>query len=305
MAGAPRGVLGSKWLGGNLVVYPGDIAGNVYFVNSGTGLSTNTGKSWAQALATIDQAVNKCTASHDDWIMVHPCHAENLAADSAVDIDKIGITVWGIRHGKQMPTLTNTAAAGDCKLAAAGVTVANIRFSGGVDEGSGIVEISGAYCSLLNCEYIDTTGQATDGIMVIDGADHCLIDGLRYYGAAAAGTNAALAVDGADDIEIKNFYIYGNFAVGGIDFRTTLSARLHVHDGTIWTENAADIGIVQTITACSGTIGPNINIMLQDNAANITTAVTSAHCQMFDPVYVCNLAGEKGMLIGWTASTHA
>ncbi len=301
----PRGRLFGKWLGGTLAVYPGDIAGNIYFVNSNTGASTNTGKDWDDALATIDQAVNKCTASHDDWIIVHPSHAESLAADSAVDIDVAGVTVYGIRHGKQMPTLTATATTGDLKLAANYVTVQNIRFVGGIDATTGIVEISGDYCTLKDCEYIDSTGQATDGITLIDGADYCLIDGLRYYGAAAAGANAAIAVDGADDLEIKNFYLYGNFAVGGIDIRTTAVNRIHIHDGTIWTENAADIGIVDTKTGSTGTIGPNINIMLQDNAANITTAVTGATFQLFDPVYVCNLVNEKAMLINWTPSTHA
>jgi len=69
--------------------------------------------------------------------------------------------------------------------------------------------------------------------------------------------------------------------------------------------NEADIAIVDTITTSTGWIGPNLYIMLQDNAANITTAVTGATFHMMDPVYICNLVNEKAMLSNWTASTHA
>jgi len=303
MSEIPRGPLVAHWLGGDLVLYPPDHPGNAYFVDSNSGADTNKGTSWENALATIDAAVNKCTASNGDVIWVHPAHAENLAADSAIDIDLAGVSVIGIRRGRLMPTLTGTAIAGDCKLAAAGVSIRNLRFLGGIDAMTGIVEVSGADCAILDCEYRDVTGQATDAIITTAAADRLLIDGLRFMGAAGAGANSAIAVVGADDTEIRNFYIYGNFAVGGIDFRTTLSARVNIHTGKIWTENAADIAIVDTITSSTGFIGPDIQIMLKDNAANITTAVTGATFQLVDPVYVVNLVNEKAMLINWTAST--
>jgi len=305
MSEAPRGALYSRWMNGQLVMYPGDFAGDAYFVDSNSGSATASGLSWDDPLSTIDAAVNKCTASHDDVIWVHPAHTESLAADSAVDIDVAGVTVIGIRRGRQMPTLNATAAAGDCKLAAAGVTIQNLRFTGGIDATTGVIEVSSTDCAIIDCEYRDVTGQATDTIITTAAADRLLIDGYKHFGAAAAGANSAIALVGADDVEIKNFYIYGNFAVGAIDCRTTLSARVDIHDGKIWTANAADIAIVDTVTSSTGFIGPNLQIMLADNAANITTAVTGATFQLMDPVYVANLVDEKGMLIDWTASTNA
>jgi hypothetical protein len=146
---------------------------------------------------------------------------------------------------------------------------------------------------------------ATDYLITVDGADRLLIDGFKLIGGAAAGADSGIALDGSDDCVIRNFNIYGNFAVGGIDLRTTASARVNIHSGKIWTENAADIAIVDTITTSTGFIGPDLFLMLQDDAANITTAVTGATFHLMDPVYVCNLAGQKGMLINWTPSTHA
>ncbi|KKN24528.1 hypothetical protein LCGC14_0893900 [marine sediment metagenome] len=291
------------WLGGTVSIAMGENVGFHWFVNSVTGDSTFPGKSWLKPLATIDQAVDKAAAG--DVIYVAPVHVENLAADSAIDIDVAGVSVVGVRRGRLMPTLTNTHADGDCKLAAAGVSVRNLRFLGGVDIGTGIITVSGADCAILDCEYRDSVGQATDVILTVDGSDRLLIDGFHCFGAAGAGGNSAIAVDGSDDIEIRSFYLHGNFAVGAIDFRTTLSARVNVHSGKIWTRNAADIAIVDTITSSTGFIGPDIQIMLTDDAANITTAVTGATFQLMDPVYVCNAVDEKGLLINWTASTHA
>jgi hypothetical protein len=296
--------LQSSWLGGNLVI-SGTDSGDSYYVDSNNGSDTYSGTSWTQAKATLDAAVNLCTADNGDTIFIAPAHAENLAADSAVDVDVAGVNIVGLMRGRQMPTFTATAIAGDFKLAAARTTISNLRFLGGIDATTGIVEVSGADCAILNCEYRDVTGQATDTIITTTAADRLLIDGYRHIGASAAGANSAIALNGADGAIIRNFDIEGNFAVGAIDLRTTLSASIRIHSGYIWTHNAADIAIVDTITASTGFIGPDLQIMLNDNAANITTAVTGATFQLMDPVYVCNLVNEKGMLIDWTASTNA
>jgi len=306
MSEIKRGPILPRWTpGGRMGLYPPDHPGRAWFVNSNTGAATNVGDSWDNPLLTIDAAVNKCTANNGDIIWVHPAHAENLAADSAIDIDVAGVTVMGIRNGRLMPTLTVTNIAGDCKLAAAGVTIMNLRFLGGIDASTGCIEVSAADCAILDCEYRDVTGQATDVVITTAAADRLLIDGYVHLGAAGAGANSAIAPIGADDIEIRNCYLYGNFAVGAIDFRTTASARVNIHNCKIWTANAADIAIVDTITGSTGFIGPDIAIMLTDNAANITEAVTGATFQLIDPVYVVNLVNEKAMLINWTASTDA
>jgi hypothetical protein len=278
------------------------VGGDVYYVYSDQTTKSETGADWDHAFNTLDEAVNACTANHGDVIIVHQDHAENLAADSAVDIDKAGITVIGIRLGRQMPTFTATAAAGDFKIAANNVTIMNLRFVGGIDATTGILEITGTDWAVIDCEYRDSTGQATDTVMIVDGADRGLLSGYRHIGAAAAGANSAIAVDGSDDTVIENFEIVGNFAVGAIDFRTNASARVHICNGYIWNQNAADIGIVDTVTGSTGAIGPDIEIMVTDDAANITEAVTGATFHVFDPIYVCNAASEKGILINWTAS---
>ena len=298
--------MSSRWVKGSLVIYPPEYPGTCFFVDSTNGDDTNnSGLDWENALATIDAAVDKCTASTGNTIYVAPWHVEDLAADSAVDVDAVGISIVGIRRGREMPTLTATAIAGDFKLAAASTSVRNIRFLSGVDATTGILEVSAADCAVIDCEFRDSVDQSTDGLITVSGADRLLIDGWKHFGAAAAGGNSAIALDGSDDCEIKNCYIYGNFAVGAIDLRTTASARVDIHDNKIWNANASCIAVVDTVTTSTGFIGPNLSIMLLTNGANITEAVTGATFQYIPPIYVCNLAGESAMPTNITALTDA
>lgn len=307
--GTKTALFSRKQSGGMFTVVDESLTtGDIWWVDAGssTGVdSAGAGQNPDIPFLTLDYAVGKCTANNGDVIYCMPGHVENLAADSDVDIDVAGIKVIGLGYGADRPTFTATATTGDFKLAAASTWVENILFLGGVDATTGIVEVTGTDCTLKNIEYRDSVDQATDMIMVVDGADRLTIDGYRCIGAAGAGANSAIAVDGADDLIIRNFDIYGNFAVGAIDFRTHASARCHIHSGKGWTANSADVIIVDTVTGSTGFIGPDINIMLKDHAANIQGSVNGATFQLMDPVYVCNLVNEKGMLIDWTASTSA
>jgi hypothetical protein len=147
----------------------------------------------------------------------------------------------------------------------------------------------------------------TDGVLTTADADRLQIYDHFHNGAAAAGTNAAIALIGMDNPVIQNFKIIGNFAVGGIDCRTTAVVDLDIGNGYIWNKNSADIGIVDTITASTGRIGPNIHVMVTDNAANITEALTGATFQYFGSGQTAGLGGNSNLvcnLAGEAAVTH-
>jgi len=299
-----RQQVGGYFVAQNMFEHPN----NVWFVGSATtGASdaVGNGRSPAAPFATLDYGISHASVADGDTFVVLPMHAENLAADSTVDVDVSNLKIIGMGWGGNRPTFTATVAAGDFKLAASCGWLENILFLSGVDATTGMLEVSAADWTVYNCEFRDSVGQATDCLATVDGADRLKIIDCKFTMAAAAGANSAIFIDGCDDLEISGCQIYGNFAVGAIDLRTTASNRVNIHDCKIWTENSADIAIVDTVTASTGWIGPNLYIMLQDNAANITTAVTGATFHMMDPVYICNLAGEKAMLSNWTASTHA
>jgi hypothetical protein len=278
----------------------------VWFVDSGNGTDgVGYGRNPDRPFATLDYAVSHASVATGDTIYLMPGHAENLAADSDVDVDVSNLQILGLGWGGCRPTFTATAIAGDFKLAASCGILRNVLFLSGVDATTGLLEVSSSDWLIENCEFRDSVDQATDMVVALDGSDRLHIKDCVFTMAAAAGANSAIAIVSSDDVHIEGCSIYGNFAVGAIDFRTTASARANIHDCKIWTENAADIAIVDTITGSTGIIGPNIQIVLQDDAANITTAVTFATGYMMDPVYIVNAVNEKALLSNWTASAHA
>lgn len=284
-----------------LSAYPG----SVFWVDSGAGSNGNPG-TFDKPFSTIDYAVGRCTSNNGDIIAVKPGHTETVTAAAGLDLDVAGICLLGFGSGSNRPTVNfTTATTADMDVDAANISVYNFLFTGGVDALVGPIDVNSNDFALVNCEWRDVTGQATDVILADANADRLLIDGHFHNGAAAAGANSAIALTGMDNPVIKNFKLVGNFAVGAIDIRTTAAVDVDIHDGYVWNKNAADIAVVDTITASTGKIGPNLFAMLTDNTTNITEAFTGATFHYFDPIYICNLAGEKAMLTNITASTDA
>lgn len=238
--------------------------------------------------------------------MVKAGHTETISAAAGIAMDVIGVAVIGLGSGSLRPTLNFTATASTLTMSAASCLLHNILLTGGIDAVVSMIVVSAADCVINMCELRDVTGQMAAGILTTAGATRLKILNHIHDGAAAAGTDSGIAIVGGDGIEITIDKMDGNFGVGGINITGTATTDLFVHDvKSFRTRNAADIFLVDTITASTGQIGPNINIQLLDNAANITEAITGATFVVQDPVYVVNLAGEKGMLINWTASTDA
>lgn len=287
-----------------LSAYPG----NVFWVDSGSGSDGNKG-TFDRPFSTIDYAVGRCTANNGDIIVCKAGHTETVIAAAGLDLDVAGICIVGLGTGSDRPTVNFTTAVGaDMDVDAANVSIFNVLFTGGIDALTGPIDVNAADFAMINCETRDVTGQATDFIVTDANASRFLISNWKHAGAAAAGADTAISIVGGDDWVIENFNIYGNFAVAGIENVTTASNRIRIGGGDkwcyVWTENAADIAITMHATT-TGHIGPNINVMLQDNAANITEAVAGAACQFFLPINICNLAGEASMVTNITASTDA
>lgn len=286
--------------------------GNVFWVSSTSGSDGNDG-TFKRPFATIDYAVGMCTASKGDIIMVKPGHTETVSAAAGLALDVAGIAIVGLGTGSLRPKINFTTVVGaDMNVDAANVTLVNLLFTGGLDALTGPIDVNAADCTILGCEFRDVTGQATDVILADANADRLLIDGYFHNGAAAAGGASAIALTGLDNPEIRNFKIIGNFSVAAIDVRTTAAVDVDIHDGYIWNKNAADTAIVDTVTGSTGKIGPNINMMLTDNAANITEALTGATFHYFGgattkaaSLLVCNLAGETATGINLVESTDA
>src|SRR3990167_4421252 len=89
--------------------------GKVFWVNNSgvlpdggiSGADANPG-TYLQPFSTIDNAINNCTASRGDVIMVMPGHAETVSA-TTIAMDVAGVNIVGLGVGALRPTLSFNA----------------------------------------------------------------------------------------------------------------------------------------------------------------------------------------------------
>lgn len=284
----------------------------IFYVDSGSSRASalNDGLEPYNPFSRLQQAIDACVASRGDIILVAPGHSEDVASADALLFNKAGVSIVGTGSGTLRPTINFTTVVGaSLKVSAANMAIRNFIFNGAFDALTGAILIQAADFKMFDCVTQDATScQATDFIVTTDAADRLHIKGWVHYGAAAAGADTALSIVGCDDVIVEEFEIYGNFAVGAIEQVTTAGNRHRYGGGAkpnyIWTEHANDVAItVKSDT--TGYIGPNLFIMLQDNAANFAGATVGAAMQFMKPIQIVNLAGESSADTSITASTNA
>lgn len=293
------------------------VSGRVYWVGNSatllqgenTAADTNLngqGGSFLKPFSTISYAISQCAAGRGDYIIVREGHTATISGAAGIALNVSGVTLIGQGRGSNRPTINFTATSSTFTMSAANCAIHNILFTGGIDAIVSMIVVSAADCVIDGCELRDVTGQMTLGILTTAGADRLKILNHKHKGDTIAGTNSAIALVGGDNIEITLDNVDGNFTVGGIDCKTTATTNLYVHDvGRFYTRNSADIFLIDTVTGSTGQIGPNINLRLTDNAANITEACTGATFVYMQPINIVNLAGESSMQTNITASTDA
>lgn len=288
--------------------------GTVFWVNSttvipdkGIGGSNGNKGTYLQPFATVAYAVTQCKSGRGDIIVCMPGHTETISAAAGITFTSTtGVTVVSLGRGSARATFNFTATTSTITMNAANCAFINCLFTGGIDVIVSMIVVSAADCLIEQCELRDVTGEMTDGILTTAGANRLRILRHIHDGATTSGTNAAIAIVGGDGIEITISRMDGNFAVGGIDVRSTATTDLFVHEVDYFrTRNSADIFIKDTVTASTGQIGPNIYIRVQDDAANVTEACTGATFVYHQPISIVNAAGEVGLITNITATTDA
>jgi hypothetical protein len=277
--------------------------GNVYFVHN-SGSNNNSGIDPGRPLATLDAAVNKCTANNGDTIVVMPNHAESLAADSAVDIDVAGVTVIGMGVGENRPTFTFiTLTTADFKLAAADVKVQNLLFKAGIDALTGPIEISGDDCKLLNCEYRDDAANNYETIDVIVTTGTPLrmeIGGFVYHSdgdlGGASPQQSIIQLNGADHAWIHHCWLVA-FAATGVIEDATVSDSVLIEDCVIENQETSPTVAVLLQGTTSGTMR-----RCHIRVASGTTYLTAANDMQFFESYGVGTDADSGDIVGASLS---
>lgn len=237
-------------------------SGNIFWVDSNGSTNDNTGK-FDRPFATIDAAINACTANKGDVIMVKAGHAETITTAAQLVPDVAGVAIIGLGTGSNRPTLTFGAAAANIPVSAANITFQNILFKANFADVVSFITIAAApeFC-VDNCEFRDTssilnaltcvtttvtvnadglvftnnkvysagTTAATTMIVIAGTMSRCTINDNLYIGAALSNT-AALLEHGAlnvTNLEMARNRVYRpttDTSSGAILIKTTATAN--------------------------------------------------------------------------------
>src|SRR5688500_5108536 len=91
-------------------VLGGFMGAKIVYVHSGSGNAEYDGLSWSTPVATLAQALAKCTASAGDVVVVRPGHAETT---TAVALSVAGVRIVGQGTGRNRPAFNATTASSD------------------------------------------------------------------------------------------------------------------------------------------------------------------------------------------------
>ena len=265
----------------------GSVFGKTFYVDSGSGGSANDGLDPDTPLATIDQAVAKCTADQGDVIVIAEGHVEDLGSGESIDLDVAGITVVGLGTGTSRPRIDFNATNALLNIGASNVTLRNITLrpsvalvAGGISVTTLFTDVWLDQIEILPGEAGDGTDEFVDAILV---AATCtrfkLTDYVYSMHASGNGQQSAVHFSAASDgVIIDGFKIdiIGSAAVAGIESAATLTRAL-IQNGTIVSDNEPGI----TIGASTGII-KRVEIFSDvTNIDDATVATGMAHFEVW------------------------
>lgn len=237
--------------------------GNRFYVDSGAVNASdgNTGLRPGTPFATVDAAINACTASNGDVIYVMPGHNENLSGTDAIDVDVAGVSIIGLGTGSNMPTFDHDETASELVIGAANVTLENLRFRAGNDAVVNAINIEAAGDNFMirNCRFANpeaSTDEFVDAIIVEAGADDGVIED-NYFNAGAQAAVSCIELNGAViNILIRRNHMLGKYSTACIRGDSTLSEGVLIEDNLLWNgDPAGTIGTVAVISLLTATAG--------------------------------------------------
>lgn len=186
-----------------------------YYVHHSGANSASRGQTPDVPVATIDYAIGLCTPNQSDTIYLMPGHAETITTSGAITSDVAGITIKGLGHGANRPTITWGGTAALWLITAASVRIENIRCTCSVDEVVRLFSTSGAHTHLNGVDFFETaTFQAIQFLLTNSSATDLIIENCKHYQDTASaadqkwlqliGTHRALIRKNILQLTLKN-----------------------------------------------------------------------------------------------------
>lgn len=286
-----------KQPGGMFAVVNEEMAvGNIFFVDSNTGTDgAGYGRDPDSPVATIDYAIGLCTANKNDVILVFPQHAETVTA--AITCDIAGITIKGLGHGRNRPTITGNGTIDAMTVTADDVTIKDLIFAvPGTDAQTADINIAAARCSVFNTvHYGSTTAKNKVDIITITAAGHdALLDGVRIYNDTVEVVGGISIEGAAKRVEVRNCFVFDSIGfTNGAIYDGATALGLYVHH-CIFSNAKAN-----TVVAEFGnnTTGVMSQCFINGRHTTIQSNVTPGTGMAFHEVYGVEEAAKNGLLM--------
>ena len=275
--------------------------GTSFFVSSGTGSSTNTGRTPASPFATLAQAVAACTANNGDRIYLMPGHAETISGAAGIAIATAGIGIFGLGIGSNRPTFTwATSTAATWTITAANVTIKNIRCTSSIDEVVVLFSSSAAHLTLDAVDYFETTScQAIKFLLTTAASTDLVVKNCKHVQQTAAGSAQPwLTMTGADRYTVidNDFRLKLNdSATSGVVVAVTTQSVNVVIARNIVHMTGYSASLLSAFLSTSGTTGMVCDNRIGTDVAANTTVNDMPGCYSFNNL-VTNAIDKSGII---------
>ena len=221
---------------------------DIYYVDSVTGADGNDGRDIKDPKATIDAAINACTASQGDVILVLPGHAETLT--SQISLDVIGVSIIGVGEGTLKPQLTINAVIDGIDIGAANCRVENIGFAVSTLGATAQINVDAADAVIKGCHFAIGASDILGTITVTASGEVCTIEDCTVV----------VTANGADEWVLVEAVV---------DRLVIQRNKVVCSDGT----DAFDTGAIN----CGGTASTNLLVVDNDfQGGDVTVAIAVA-----------------------------
>lgn len=203
--------------------------GNFYYVHDTKGNDSNDGTESDAPLATIDAAINNCTANQGDVVVVMPGHVETILNATTIVPDVAGITIIGMGIGRNRPTIKFNHATANLLLTGANMRLSNLIFKTTITEVAVALNFDADGIIVDNCLFdFESTG---DNFIIgcdIDAVDFCEFNYNVYRAerASASGADNVIRLDDTAGVKIIGNYMTGDFDADMILGEDTTSTEL-------------------------------------------------------------------------------
>jgi hypothetical protein len=275
--------------------------GTVFYVHSGTGHASNAGTSAGAPLATIDSAINLCTAAKGDLIIVMPGHAETVSGASTIIPDVAGISIIGLGTGRNRPVLTFSATGSKITVSGANTLVRNIVFTADVSAVVTGVAVTAADVTFDNCQwdFVDT-GDDFAIMLLATSVARLTVSNCSFIAENTAGCNAGIQFNACTNMTISNNRFEGDYTTAVLNGVTAASTGVFILHNFLRNSDTTAGLLLTTFTASTGLAAYNSGGSLYATdilATWVNTSVLSIEN------YIVNVVTETAGIAPATAST--